>query len=306
MEKTFRLVKLYPGSPQLGTIATVESFGGFILNQPEFWQEIPEFPVGTKIVDTQSIYLLSHSRGNIFEKTENGWKPYNFPLENLKGDFPESEIGEGKRFQIISDKISLEWKINSIIGNLVPVNILFEGDVTPDFYPWLKYPDWKIHSILRMEDDLIFTIGDLVKTQGGNSFRISEFKIREKDNKILVSSLEYTFICTLDELIQLKRVIFTTDDQVGILGGDRYFFVRKDLSSTAIGEFKKASHISSSRSNDFLYFSNYENALDYLVNNLKVFSIEEVKDILSFPESEVIKMLKEILLLKIKRNEIIN
>lgn len=306
MKKKFKLIKEYPGSPKLGTIATVETFGGFILNQPEFWQEISEFPIGTKIIDTQSVNPLAHVKGNIFEKTETGWKPYNFPLENLRGDFPESEIGEGKRFQIILDQRSLEWKINSIICNATPVNILFETDVYPNFYPWLANPSWKIHSIVRTVDNLIFTIGDLVKTQGGNSFKISDFKIREKDNKILVSSLDYTYICTLDELIQLKRVIFTTDDHIGILGGDHYFFIRKDLSSTEIGEFKKASHISSSRSKDFLYFANYENAREYLVNNLKFFSIEEIKDILSFPESEVIKSLKEMVLLKIKRNEIIN
>jgi hypothetical protein len=120
--KQFKLIKRYPSLPQdcaIGMTVGLNDRGTFgpctddykdycipydeVSYSPEFWREIVELPIGTKVVDTESIYPLALVRGNVFEKTNEGWKPYNFPVDNLKGDLPESEIGMNKRFQVIEE-----------------------------------------------------------------------------------------------------------------------------------------------------------------------------------------------------------
>jgi hypothetical protein len=73
----------------------------FLIKYNEITFKKSPYQIGTKIIDSESIRPLAHYQGNIFIKTEKGWRPYNFPDKNLKGDINENDIGVGKRFYVI-------------------------------------------------------------------------------------------------------------------------------------------------------------------------------------------------------------
>ena len=121
--RKFKLIKEYPGSPKLGIEIEFKKGIEFInpakvltglsteiylkledcIKHSEIWQEITELPVGTKVKDT----WCTHS-SYIFIKKEDGWQ------YQPTGKFQdiESEIGVGKRFEIIEEQ-SKEYEILS-------------------------------------------------------------------------------------------------------------------------------------------------------------------------------------------------
>lgn len=122
--KQYKLIKKYPGlAPEieLGDVVTYKEnlkyyvfktltnidyhFGrNMIENFPEFWQEIIEYPVGTKVRDTNP-----NTEGSIYEKLSNGfWKLHNRDNFVITSD----TIGKGKRFEVVNDFILPEkWEI---------------------------------------------------------------------------------------------------------------------------------------------------------------------------------------------------
>lgn len=63
----------------------------------EYWEEIKkELPIGTKITQVRNIESIKETS---YEKTKEGWY-----FGDLKVWIDESDIGEGKRFQIVEEK----------------------------------------------------------------------------------------------------------------------------------------------------------------------------------------------------------
>jgi len=96
MQRKFKLIKKFPGSPTLNTIITIESSQetGYYSENKEFWQEIIEIPVGTKAYNSliQSTII----------KKEDGW--YKIPSDSdLKTSYTDEDILKQKRFQIVEE-----------------------------------------------------------------------------------------------------------------------------------------------------------------------------------------------------------
>jgi hypothetical protein len=94
--KIFKLIKKYPGSPELGTIVNENSNHSLYqtcIDEPEFWEEINKYPVGTKVMDT-----YSEPNCYIYEKISNCyWKIGTQDYFNID----ENTIGGDKRFKVI-------------------------------------------------------------------------------------------------------------------------------------------------------------------------------------------------------------
>lgn len=84
------------------------------------------------------------------------------------------------------------------------------------------------------------------------------------------------------EYISRNKVLFTTEDGVGIKRGDTFYFVDTDLS---IG----LSNTKYEKCNGRKYFSTFEPAQYYVIVNAKVLSIEEFWNFVSKPGSNVVK-----------------
>lgn len=179
----YKLIKEYPGSPKLGTLANKEfSFSsdsymlsdkfhqplplGRVENHPEFWQKVEE-------VDYEILSFYSgHSDDKmayIFKKTRNG--------------------------------------------------LYSKGSGDCDLDHALKY--WNIHSVKRLSDGCVFSIGDKVYQIepfiNETTWIIKEFSI--KDTRC------FTIGVNIDCIEKSKTPLFTTEDGVGVLGGDKYYWV---------------------------------------------------------------------------------
>jgi len=148
--KKFKLIKTYPGSPELGTI--VDKRGAFVYfdvncpninntfsenyieNYSEFWEEIKKLPVGTKIVDTNP-----DTKGLTYEKLKDGfWKIGNVDYISIS----ESSIGEGKRFRLVKK---------------VP---LFKSEDGVDMYVGDRY--FRIISNWEIQEENVIQLGEYI------------------------------------------------------------------------------------------------------------------------------------------------
>lgn len=87
----------------------------------------------------------------------------------------------------------------------------------------------KIHSVKRLSDDAIFTLGDKIITQDGSNIYITEF-IKDPNGEfgifVRLTNKTINRQCTLRTLEQRKKV-FTSDDGVEMFEGDPYWYVFK-------------------------------------------------------------------------------
>lgn len=89
-----------------------------------------------------------------------------------------------------------------------------------------------------------------------------------------------------EEYVAKNKVLFTTEDGVGIKHGDTYYFV--DPTNFYI-DSSKANFQAVGMSISLKYFGTYEAALYYVIVNAKVLSIEEFWEFVSKPGSNVVK-----------------
>ena len=107
MSNRYRLIKEYPGSPKLGTIVYLETEDNYMTNMendfklfpkkivenyPEFWELVVEYPIGTKVHNSQT--------NTIYTKKEDGWyKP------SEKTGYTDEIITKSNYINIIKDKV---------------------------------------------------------------------------------------------------------------------------------------------------------------------------------------------------------
>lgn len=299
---TYKLIKKYPGSPMLGTVLVMKCNGWYesessnqyphspevIENNPEFWEEVIKYPIGTKVVDTWT--------NSIYEKNNGHWIISN---SSPKYTINESEIGEGKRFELVEEPKKsyeiLSFQAAVDIRCINGIGFINKGRVVHrikygnfkniEVYPnisseeqlLLNNPNWKIHSVRRLSDNEILTIGD--KTNHGT---IKEFEVC-KDNRILLSFSErFCLPCYLDakgSLPKKLKVLFTTEDGVDIREGDEYYYI-KDMKVCK----SQAMNMNYGKIKNF-YFSTREKAEEYILLNKPCLSIEDIKKTGSIGES---------------------
>jgi len=130
---------------------------------------------------------------------------------------------------------------------------------------------YKIHSVKRLSDGEIFTIGDKVKDIYEetnviiNNFELNHNNININDNHAKIS-----------EINKVKQPLFTTEDGVDIFEGDTYYKVINETFQLLIIE--KASKEESLKSK---LFSKKEKAEEYILMNKKSLSPNDILKIWS-------------------------
>lgn len=366
--KKYKLIKQYPGSEPVGTVVELEDMfnPAYFTDNPDYYEEViekdfeilierPSVSIGSNKIQITSIKRLSD--GEVFSLGDDfianissrdvirtiqslrvegsilSIKHENGELTNTKG----SGI-----FHTIKKVQKPEYEILSYAAKDNPEMITLKrrgGEIHDEY--------WKIHSVKRLSDGEVFTVGDLVKVREQGSKKVIEkfeivndkspirngvwieypcggshlrgvAKVQQpvylthdgkdifpKDTVWYVNkeNLYYDYIVAYpevkfnseirayfltrqeaEEYVEKNKVLFTTEDGVGIKKGDKYYFVDTDLSislsnaSAGCGSYDERK-----------YFSTYKTAEYYVIVNAKVLSIEEFWKFVSKPGSNVIK-----------------
>ena len=150
----------------------------------------------------------------------------------------------------------------------------------------LKEPGFKIHSIKRLSDSEIFTIGDKFNIPDNKFFgteQIEGFAII--DNQIWLTNGDIT----LNNIEKVKQPLFTTEDDVDIFEGNNYFKVVNE--SFQLLKMENASKGESLRSK---VFSTKEKAEEYILMNKPVLSYNDIEKIITTSSKMRIDLLRRI------------
>jgi hypothetical protein len=183
--KKYKLIRKYPGSPELGTVATFrKKHHDYIIhdewfipvfkieNYPEFWEEIIEYPIGTLVRDT-------FSNANFIYKKKANYKwiclgsSFVNPIDSIEYTIYDNEIGKNLRYVLVEKN----YEILSFRGN----NLKYIYKLQNDGFYWsgvrndtkylleeeLAETSIHIYSVKRLSDNSIFTIGDSVTYANG-------------------------------------------------------------------------------------------------------------------------------------------
>jgi len=217
---------------------------------PPYWKNNP--PVVKK--NAQGDYYAGSPTGNTYIKGQN--------VEN-NPEFWEKIVE--KNYEILK----LKGK-NS--GNIVKYK----------FGHFLKLFD--IHSVKRISDGEVFTVGDRVRVGNVNMGHIIEsMKIDEKRNSIYVSGRkdrQRSFGQLLENIEHdpLSEPVFTTEDGVDIYEGDTYYFI-SPIIKDKITKVSSATNNSNGSYADY-YFSSREKAQQWIEDNEPKYSKKDIKDAL--------------------------
>ena len=301
--KTYRLIKKYPNSPKIGTLAKIEGFANSaypyktscghycysenqIENYPEFWEEvIEEYPIGTKIHNSQT--------NTIYTKQVDGWYK---PAE--KTAYTDEMIGSYKHLTVLGKHekvVEKDYEILSyvqIISNRVykkdKDGIFISDNMWSLSIPLESHSNIKIHSVKRLSDGEVFTIGDKINTIVDKNYQKEILKINIGMSNLKDFKNQIVFETKVGYVIlyiakKAKTPLFTTEDGVDIYEGDKFYWLDKGLNinNSGYSTDKGFPHIT-------LYFSTKEKAEEYIIMNKPVLSLNDIKEtILNVPSIRI-------------------
>lgn len=251
MSKNYKLIREYPGSPKLGTI-------------------LPEN--GT-------------TNGNIFyDKEANPHRLYIDKFPHFWQEIVEKEyeilsfiVNQSKGVLIIGDTVS---KTNdSFKGTSSHNRGIIAGNSENEF---LSKDHWSIHSVKRLSDGEIFTVGDKVNCWDGIKKIEMIYILNDSKNKLRfwmkgqygiegVSNNKNPSGYTLEHLQKAKQPLFTTEDGVDIFEGDSYWYIN-NMSTV----HKTVAKYEGSNSLGLKLFSTKEKAEEYIIMNKPCLSLNDV------------------------------
>jgi hypothetical protein len=306
MQRKFKLIKTYPGSSTLNTIVKEVYFGnpnGYYIsnieqeskmtfcrsdveNNPEFWQEITEIPVGTKAYN-------SLIQSTIIRK-EDGW--YKIPADSdLKTSYTDEDILKQKSFQIV-EEVKKDYEILSFIdiSRLIKREdgLFYRENTQNEGVKETQIAHFRINSVKRLSDGEVFQIGDNISNSFISEEEIEKIIICNNPRTDVVAcfndaeSIGNIFFCvannhgnvTLKQAKKLKPILFTTEDGVDIFEGDAFWFVAKDFTGKEPGKLIAEKNIVAQYSQ--ARFSTKEKAQEYIILNKPCLSINDVKGFL--------------------------
>lgn len=210
--KTYRLIKEYPGSPKLGTIrnrqTTSHSLYEVCKEQPEFWEEVKDKnPLNLEVGKE---YLLQYvhcnskpKRVKITRFTQDGypWK------EGVNCD--TNGIVSPDCWKLIKEVVEKDYQILSfrLCGSKYYTQLEYDGK---DMYcnGSFSYTEnealisgWIIHSVKRLSDGEVFSVGD-----NTNAGVIKQFSLYENTLQLKVDGLIF-----LDDCL-CKKSLFKSEE----------------------------------------------------------------------------------------------
>lgn len=309
--KKYKLLKIYKGSPKINTeivetmiMGSRPKFRTFTISgpnkgdfridnpeiSPEYWEEIVEYPIGTKATDTRI--------NKTFVKKVDGWYNSNRTAhtdESISGakwiNIVENEIVE-KDYEILSFKqnsgITDLWTNFGLNPNCWcrnKNNFAVTSGYTLEQI--LNNPLYSIHSVKRLSDGEVFTVGDNLSSNA-NIFTLDSI-ILDVHMGLRISPYEVVGTIALKNVVKCKKPLFTTEDGVDVIpkiGGEFQYWSLK-LDNWRISD---APHILNSntiipistkdllRCCNELRFSTKEKAEEYILLNKQHLSMQDLKN----------------------------
>jgi len=156
--------------------------------------------------------------------------------------------------------------------------------------PLRKY--WKIHSIQRLSDNEIFTIGDVIR--GIDNVKSPPIKKMEIDEYIhggiliITGRDSYSFVYSLKGSKRVNEALFITRDNVKLFEGDTYYYIinvdgiftynKETLPFKNKCSLKSWNNLLKYNNSNIIKFSKKELAEKYIFNNTKRFSLNDLKE----------------------------
>ena len=263
--KKFKLIKQYPGSPNLGTICEERNikssfcyyFEGEknigitkdqVENQPEYWEEVVEKNYEiliSRVVPQEILSVKRLSDGEVFTVGDLVKTPYT-DCTRITG----FENPEGREYFI---EISTEYCTGISTG----------------FTRLLSLEKIKQPIFLTHNGKDIFE-GDKVWYVNKENFyydyilAFPEVKFNSEMRAYFLTRIE------AEDYIERNKPLFTTEDGVGIFRGDICWLVDTDFSISMMEALHGCGQCTERR-----YFSTFELAEDYVIRNAKLISIED-------------------------------
>lgn len=283
MKIQYRLIKEYPGSLKLGSIASTKDgddlWKGRIYydKYPEYWEEVIEKDYEIRISKVVPYTILSVKRlsdGEIFtvgDKVEGGI---------ILGIHIDKFYTGGLAFSLDTAKveslcsiekvIEKDYEIVSYVAKDNPNNI-----TTKRRGVHLHEEYWKIYSVKRLSDGEIFTVGDLITGYSYEDARsIQTIKIYRYTGIIkLEQILGYT---DLRDATKAKQPFFATCNGKDIFDGDEVWYVNKE---NFYYDYFIAKRNVSFFSDINVYFLTRVEAEEYIAKNKPIFTTEDGVDI---------------------------
>jgi len=249
MSKKYKLIKTYPSSPELGKIIDLST------------------------IKTDTLKICGYKNCPF-----GYWEIFKSDLEN-NPEFWEEVIEE--EYEILSFKNS---KKNEFYNRLSNGNYYYESsDNGVSLYSMLNFGYcvangyFIIHSVKRLSDGEIFTIGDKVDSSiasVGKNKNLIGFKIINDRLKVKFSNLGYYPLSTI---VKSKQPLFTTEDGVGLYENDSAYLVY-DLGIPYYSTCHKDNNYFSQLYEGIKVFSTKEAAEEYMLMNKPYLSINDVKE----------------------------
>lgn len=238
----YKLIKEYPNSPKIGYKIAYGNYYdhcGYMINGIAIYPEkYPEF--WEEIID-KDYEILSFYYKNIAGKDDSYVDPTYLWYETSKGNDKWSRMGH----------ITHPYNTDEI----------------------LQHPNYGIHSVKRLSDGEIFTIGDKVDINDHwKGLKIESFELNEKGNRVM-----FVFLNTRYKLedIKIKQLLFKTEDHVAVFKGDIIHIVTSWLEYSSITAGEKTLLLFPNRK----MFSTKEAAEEYILMNKPCLCIKEIAPI---------------------------
>lgn len=252
--KKFKLIKTYPGSPELGTIIERECRHYCIdknthlrypniENYPEFWEEMIE-------KDYEIMSFILNSNGAILTKRSNG--RYVYGDTSIVGKYTEEDI-------LSNDRKRTDWEEDE------------EGF------------GYSVHSVKRLIDGEVFTVGDMCNPIGEYSYNkkpIAKIWFTD-DGSLRIDSDNYTL--SIGGIEHSKTPLFTTEDGVDIYDGDKYYYITSNFRMVILRTAKDHEALA----NGGKRFSTKERAERCVYNNKEQFSLNDIVDAMPLDNDDV-------------------
>lgn len=244
MNKKYKLIKEYPGSPELGQIVSPKTCVNEEDTNNYYWEgswfNPKSFPEFWELIKEKDYETLSYKYNN---------KIYEF-------------VGLYKSIGLDKDKMGRQYENNKGEG-LIHEHTMNMLTVEPE-----------IHSVRRLSDGEFFTIGD--KLQGYDN-EITQFIIDGNWETIGVTFGKYTTVDLKAVYKAKKKPILITEDKVELFEGDKAYHICTLEGSWNVKESLVRKEISNPPSY-FKYFTDKEKAEEYVLENKPRYSLNNIEE----------------------------
>jgi hypothetical protein len=206
-------VFVYPVSKEIGVYETIGKVSMELIKNSKDWEEVIEYPIGTKVRDTD------RPIDQPYIKFENGM--WGVIPDSTHFTIDESQIGKGKRFEVISETCkhckaeccggslagpceNSSWEkskpsytilsFKNEAGRIIEYhsNLRLQYLYVSDVH-WIqdiiKEKHWDIHSVRRESDGEVFTIGDTIFIKSFGELVIDSFFITDNNQMLFKNGI---------------------------------------------------------------------------------------------------------------------